>query len=117
MIFAANERVTRESVLRAEEDFVDCDVVLTQFETTVDAVIAAKELAKKYDKPMILNPAPYIDVPASVYDGMDYVTPNETEVEQLTGIAVDSIEDCRMAAKKLLIMGKQCGIIKRLDMR
>lgn len=111
VIFAANERVKRESVLRAEEDFADCDVVLTQFETTVDAVIASKELAKKYGKPIILNPAPYIDVPTSVFDGIDYVTPNETEAEQLTGIAVNSIADCRSAAQKLLEMGVKNVII------
>ena len=63
VIFAANELVTAETVRAAEKDFADCDAVLTQFETTVEAVFAAKELAKKYGKPFILNPAPFIDVP------------------------------------------------------
>lgn len=111
VVLAANSRVTREKILAAEADFADCDAVLTQFETTVEAVEASKELANKYGKPMILNPAPYIDVPASLFDGIDYVTPNETEAEQMTGIAVDTVEDCRVAAKKLLDMGVKNVII------
>lgn len=111
VIFAANEQVGRENVLAAERGFAECDAVLTQFETTVEAVIAAKELAKKYGKPFILNPAPYIDVPHELFDGIDYVTPNETEAEQFTGVRVDSIEDCRRAAGKFFEMGVKNVII------
>ena len=111
VIFAANERVGRSSVMSAEQDFANADVVLTQFETTPEAVEASKELAQKYGKPMILNPAPYIDVPSSLFDGIDYLTPNETEAEQLTGIAVRTVEDCRLAAERLLDMGVKNVII------
>ena len=111
VIFAANEQVGRESVLAAEADFADADAVLTQFETTTEAVIAAKELAHKYGKPFILNPAPYLPVDLSLFDGVDYVTPNETEAEQFTGIKVDTIEDCRAAAEKFFAMGVKNVII------
>ncbi|MBR7098540.1 MAG: ribokinase [Clostridia bacterium] len=111
VILGANDGIKRESVLAAEADFADCDAVLTQFETTVEAVVEAKELAKKYKKPFILNPAPYIDVAASVFEGIDYLTPNETEAEQFTGIAVNTIEDCRIAARKMLDMGVKNVII------
>lgn len=111
VILGANDDIKRGDILLAESDFADCDAVLTQFETTVEAVIAAKELANKYQKPFILNPAPYINVPASVFDGVDYVTPNETEAEQFTGIAVNTIEDCRAAAQKLMEMGVKNVII------
>ncbi len=111
VIFAANEQVGRENVLAAQKDFADCDAVLTQFETTTEAVLAAKELANKYQKPFILNPAPFISVPASLFDGVDYVTPNETEAEQFTGIKVDTLEDCRAAAQKFFAMGVKNVII------
>ena len=111
VIFAANELVDAASVNAAETDFADCDAVLTQFETTTDAVLAAKALAKKYGKPFILNPAPFINVPTTVFDGVDYVTPNETEAEQFTGIKVDTVEDCRLAAKKFFEMGVKNVII------
>ena len=111
VIFAANELVGRDNVLAAEKDFADCDAVLTQFETTTEAVFAAKELAKKYGKPFILNPAPYIDVPRELFDGVDYVTPNETEAEQFTGVRVDTVEDCRRAAQKFFELGVKNVII------
>ena len=111
VIFGPNEKVTKESVYAAEKDFVDCDVVLTQFETTIEAVMAAKELACKYNKPFILNPAPYLDVPKELFDGVDYVTPNETEAEQFTGIKVDTIDDCRVAAKEFFKLGVKNVVI------
>ena len=111
VILAANTRVTREDVLAAEADFADADAVLTQFETSLPAMMAAKELAVKHRKPFILNPAPYFPVPASVFDGVDYVTPNETETEYMTGIPVNTEEDCRAAAKKILDMGVKNVII------
>ena len=111
VIFAANETVGREQVMAAEADFADCDAVLTQFETTVEAVFATKELAQKYQKPFILNPAPYINVPTSIFEGVDFITPNETETEQFTGIVVNTIEDCRAAAQKFIDMGVKNVII------
>ena len=108
---SANEHVDRARVLAAETDFADCDAVLTQFETTIEAVLAAKELAAKYAKPFILNPAPYVPVPEGLFDGVDYVTPNETEAEQFTGIRVDAVEDCRKAAAKFFEMGVKKVII------
>ena len=111
VILAANEQVVRESVYAAEEDFKDADAVLTQFETTAEAVFAAKELAHRYGKPFILNPAPFVPVPAEIFDGVDYVTPNETEAEQFTGIKVDTVEDCRLAAKRFFEMGVKNVVI------
>ncbi len=116
VIFAANETVGREAVLAAEKDFADCDAVLTQFETTADAVLAAKELAHKYGKPFILNPAPCIPMPDGLYDGVDYATPNETEAEILTGVRVETQENCREAAEILLGMGVK-NVILTLGVR
>lgn len=113
---SANEHVDRARVLAAEADFADCDAVLTQFETTVEAVLASKELAAKYSKPFILNPAPYVPVPEGLFDGVDLVTPNETEAEQFTGVKVDTVEDCRKAASKFFEMGVK-GVVITLGVR
>ena len=111
VIPAANGRVDRAAVLAAEAEFASADAVLTQLETTVEAVIAAKELAKKYGKPFILNPAPFIEMDKKVFDGVDFVTPNETEAEEFTGIKVDTVEDCKKAAKVFFDMGVKNVII------
>lgn len=106
-----NENVDRAHVLAAEEDYATCDAVLTQFETTIEAVLASKELAAKYGKPFILNPAPFVPVPDGLFDGVDFVTPNETEAEQFTGVKVDTVEDCRKAAARFFEMGVKNVII------
>ena len=111
VILGANEKVNAESVLKAEKDFADCDAVLTQFETTIDAVKQAKNLANKYGKPFILNPAPYVAISDEILNGIDYVTPNETEVEQFTGVTVNTYDDCKKAAEILLNKGVKNVII------
>ena len=108
---SANEHVDRARVLAAEADFSDCDAVLTQFETTIEAVLASKELAAKHGKPFILNPAPYVPVPEGLFNGVDLVTPNETEAEQFTGVKVDTVEDCRKAASRFFEMGVKSVVI------
>jgi ribokinase len=47
----------------------------------------------------------------TLFDGADFVTPNETEAEQFTGIKVDTVEDCRRAAQKFFEMGVKNVII------
>lgn len=111
VIPAANSCVTAADVYAAEAEFADADAVLTQLETTTEAVLAAKELAKKYGKPFILNPAPYVNIGQKAFDGVDFVTPNESEAEQFTGVRVDSIEDCRKAARVFFDMGVKNVII------
>lgn len=111
VIFAANEKVGRNEVYAAEKEFADCDAVLTQHENTIESLIATKELAIKYGKPFILNPAPYINLPNDIFNGIDYVTPNETEAEQFTGIKVNTIDDCHRAAQKFFDMGVKNVII------
>lgn len=111
VILAENERVGKENVFAAEKDFMDADAVLTQFETTIEAVFATKELAQKYGKPFILNPAPYIDVPKELFLGVDFVTPNETEAEAFTGVAVNTDEDCKKAAQAFFDLGVKNVVI------
>jgi len=111
VVLGANGQVSRDTVLAAEADFADCDAVLSQFETPIASVLAAKELARKYNKPFILNPAPFVKVSEELFDGVDYVTPNETEAEQFTGIPVNTVEDCRAAARVFFQMGVKNVII------
>ncbi len=101
----ANAEVGYDEVMAAEEEFAASDVALCQFETSLPAVEATIALAKKYHIPVILNPAPYVKTPDAVFAGVDYLTPNETETESMTGVAVNTLEDARRAAEILLGKG------------
>ena len=59
----------------------------------------------------ILNPAPAAKLPDRIYKLCDYLTPNETETEELTGIKVASVDDASRAAERLLEMGVGTAII------
>jgi len=111
IIKGANDLVSRDDVCSAECEFASCNAVLTQLETSMDSVLAAKELSNKYGKPFILNPAPYQPLPAKLLNGTDYITPNETEAGSITGITVDDDASIREAAKIMLSMGIKNVII------
>src|SRR5690625_2189412 len=59
------------------------DVVLLQLEIPMETVVYTLEVAREYDVPVIVNPAPYQDFPQGVLTGFAYVTPNEIEAEAM----------------------------------
>ena len=70
------ETISEADVARAEAEFAAADVVLVQYETSVESILAAKALAKKYHKTFVVNPAPFREMPEGFYDGVDLLTPN-----------------------------------------
>lgn len=86
-------------------------VFVTQLEQPIDAALRALEIAREAGVTTILNPAPAAKLPERIYALSDYVTPNETETEELTGLKVESVDDARRAADSLLAMGVGTAII------
>ncbi|TIW89583.1 MAG: ribokinase, partial [Mesorhizobium sp.] len=80
-------------------------VFVTQLEQPIDAALRALEIARGAGVTTILNPAPAAKLPDRVYTLCDYLTPNETETEELTGLKVSSVDEARAAAGKLLEKG------------
>ena len=111
IIRGANLLLNEDDVMAAESDFADADVVLAQLEITDEPILAAFRLAKKYNKKTILNPAPYRTVSNEILSFVDYITPNESEASCLTGIQIETVDDARHAAKKLLDIGVKNVII------
>lgn len=83
----ANSRLTPEHVRGAVEAIRQADVLLLQLEIPVDSVLAAAEMAKQAGATVILNPAPARDIPDSLLEMVDVITPNETEAAMLAGLA------------------------------
>jgi len=68
-------------------DLDSADVVMATFETPIAATLAAFKQAKRRGATTILNPAPAMpEVPEALWTLSDYVIPNETETQILTGI-------------------------------
>jgi ribokinase len=86
-------------------------VFITQFEPPLPASRRALEIARAGDAVTVLNPAPAIPVDDAIWPLCDYVTPNETEAEGLTGVAVASIDGARAAGDALLAKGAGAALI------
>ncbi len=86
-------------------------VFMTQLEQPIDAALRALELARRGGATTILNPAPAASQPHGMLALSDWVTPNESEAEGLTGIAVTSTDSAEAAAKALIARGAGAAII------
>lgn len=86
-------------------------VFVTQLEQPVEAAMRGLEIAREAGATTILNPAPVAALPREIFALCDHVTPNETEAEGLTGIAVASVDDARRAADRIIAMGARNVVV------
>jgi len=81
-------------------------LLLAQMEIPYDAVYHAIEAASALGKVVILNPAPTPkSIPDEIYACLDYITPNETELESLSGMRTSNMREIADAAEVLLKHG------------
>lgn len=92
---------------KARALIADSSVFMSQLELNIVSVEHGLKLAKSLGVPTILNPAPALPMPQSIFPLCDYITPNESEATGLTGIQVNSISDAERAADKLLSLGSR----------
>lgn len=107
----ANGALLTTDVDQAEVIFESGDVLLIQLETPLETVWHAIKKAHKNGLKVILNPAPAAEIPDEIYPYLYALTPNETEAELLTGIAIDSLAKAQEAAHILLNKGLKHLII------
>lgn len=83
VIPGANHHVTPEVVQSHEEVIKESDLILLQFEIPMESVKQAVELAAKHGTKVVLNPAPAQSVELDLLEKVDFLTPNEHELEIL----------------------------------
>ncbi len=86
-------------------------VFVTQLEQPVEAARHALETARGAGSITVFNPAPAVPFDDALYELCDYVVPNETEAEALTGIAVSDLAGARRAGDALLAKGAGTALI------
>jgi ribokinase len=86
-------------------------VFVTQLEQPIPAAHRALQIAREGGARTILNPAPAAEIPPGMLALCDFVTPNESEAEGLTGIAVQSLADAERAADALRAKGVGAVIV------
>jgi ribokinase len=76
----ANACLSAADLEAAEPAFAEADVVLAQLEVPLATVEHGAELAARYRKPFVLNPAPAVRLPESLVARCRLITPNEYEL-------------------------------------
>jgi ribokinase len=104
----ANLNVSRRDIDHAKDTIAEADVLLAQLEIDYDTAGYALRTAKDFGIRTILNPAPAGQVPKEILGFADVLTPNETELEILSSISSNAIEE---SARSLLIRKDQAIIV------
>ncbi len=76
-------------------------IVLMQLEIPIDTVEFVAKAAADRNVKVLLNPAPALELPDSVFRNLFMITPNRKEAEMLSGIAVTDIESAKLAARAI----------------
>lgn len=97
----ANGTLSPKDVEQYAKDVKGASALLMQLETPIDTVVWAAKAAHEAGVPVILNPAPAQKLPKELYALLDWITPNETEAELLTGVKVVDAESAAKAAEVL----------------
>ena len=104
-------QVTPAEIDQARALIAESSVFLTQLELQIPAVEHGLKLAHSLGVQTILNPAPGLALPESIFALCDYLTPNETEAATLTGLPVTNIAEAERAADALLASGARNVVV------
>lgn len=100
----ANGTFSPKDAASFRKDIEGAASLVMQLETPLETVAWAAKAAHDAGVPVILNPAPARKLPKSLYPLVDWITPNETEAELLTGVKV---VDAASAAKATAVLKKR----------
>ncbi|GAB1363355.1 ribokinase [Rhodobacter sp.] len=101
----AAARITAADVEARADLIRGAAAFVTQLEQPVEAALRGLQIARAAGVTTILNPAPAADLSDEMLALCDYITPNETEAEALTGITVTDPASADRAAGALLARG------------
>lgn len=105
VVAGANNEVDIKFIQQHETLIAEADIIVTQLEIPLESVSMLLALAKKHNKLTLLNPAPAQKLSDDITKNVDYLMPNETELEILTDVKIESEADINKAATLILNKG------------
>jgi ribokinase len=111
VVKGANDALTPADVDRAADVIRAADFVVLQLEIPLETVLYTIRTARRLGVRTILNPAPAIPVDLQQAAEAEYVVPNETEAEALSGIAIRGVAHAAACAERLEELGARRAII------
>lgn len=113
VVSGANDHITPEDIYFLKEKISEFDLVMLQLEIPmkINEIVAEYAFAKQV--PVMLNPAPSAPLSASFLSCLTYISPNEHEAADLTGVPVVDEASARRAASSLIDLGVANILITR----
>lgn len=102
----ANYEIMPEDVAFLKDDISNYDIVILQQEIPAEINLLVARYAKASNVPVMLNPAPYREIDGELLKCLSFISPNETEVAQMTGVKPDTDENI----KKCIDVLKSTGV-------
>ena len=107
----ANGTLVPKDIVPYRKDIENAAALLMQLETPIRTVVTAAKWARAKGVPVILNPAPAAKLPRELYACLDWITPNESEAELLTGVRVTDARSASTAVDVFLKRGVRHVVI------
>lgn len=89
----------------------DSAMCVMQLEIPLETVSRVCETANNSGTRIVLNPAPYRELPDALLSRIDYLIPNEHEARDMTGVEITDEATAREAVRRLLARGVRQVII------
>lgn len=101
----ANYKLKENDIDDSIDAIKESDIVVVQLETPLQTIKYSLKKAKELGKYTILNPAPAVKLEDKIIQNVDLLTPNETELEILSGVKIENEEDIQEAANVMIKKG------------
>ena len=106
VISGANSSITKDFIDENINLIKEADIIVMQLEIPILVVSYVAMIAKKYNKTVVLDPAPAkYNLPEELYKNIDIIKPNETELQILTNTKFNNSDDIINSCKLLIEKG------------
>ena len=105
VVKGANDTLKPSDIDAAAGVLKSADCIVLQFEIPLETVYYTIKFARKHKVRCILNPAPAQPIDANVIGDLDFLVPNESEAEAISGRRVRDIDGAKKCAGQLLSTG------------
>lgn len=102
----ANDQLDVDWVKCHENMIQEADCLMVQLEIPLETVMEAVRLAHHHGVKVIFNPAPAKAFPNDIFEYVDIITPNETELAKISGK-----EDIVEGARELIVRGANSVVV------
>lgn len=113
VVSGANMKLMPEDVTFLKENIANFDMVILQFEIPMEINALVAEYARAAGVPVMVNTAPSAPVQGELLRNTTYISPNEHEAADMTGIPVVDEASTLRAIRRLLEMGVGNVLITR----